>query len=221
MLLLTHADNLLRGRGPFGPDSARLPPAWVLPAIILVFAPVYGAVMGTYAFDSAERLLQVLYSAIKLPLLLAATTALCLPGFFVVTTILGLRDDFAASLRAILAGQAGMAVTLAALAPITRFYYFSIGSYAGAQLFNGLMFAMATLAAQLVTRRGYRVLIARNPYHRVAFVLWAALYVFVGIQMAWTLRPFIGSPGAFPTFFRDEPFTNAYVVIAQILSRVF
>jgi hypothetical protein len=63
--------------------------------------------------------------------------------------------------------------------------------------------------------------VARNPYHRVAFVLWAALYVFVGIQMAWTLRPFIGSPGAFPTFFRDEPFTNAYVVIAELIGRVF
>ena len=30
--------------------------------------------------------------------------------------------------------------------------------------------------------------------------LWIALYAFVGSQMAWTLRPFVGYPGAAFTF---------------------
>lgn len=111
----SHIDSLLRGTGPFAPAARTGPPPRLLPAIILVSAPIYGAVMGTYALDAPERLLQVLYLALKLPLLLTATTLLCLPGFFVLTTILGLRDDLPASVRAILAGQAAMAVALAAL----------------------------------------------------------------------------------------------------------
>jgi hypothetical protein len=30
---------------------------------------------------------------------------------------------------------------------------------------------------------------------RLIFYLWALLYSFVGSQMAWTLRPFMGTPG--------------------------
>ena len=78
---------------------------------------------------------------------------------------------------------------------------------------------LGTLAAQLVMRRLYRPLIVRNARHRALFWTWAAMYVFVGIQMGWSLRPFVGSPGAFPTFFRNEPFTNAYVEVGRIIGR--
>src|SRR5437867_2014150 len=115
-LLLT-ADHLLRGSGRFDPRAFAPPRWWVLPALIILFTPIYGAAMGSYGLDSAHRLLQVLYSAIKMPLLLGATSLLCLPGFFVLTTVLGLRDDLRHSLAAILAGQAAMAIALASLAP--------------------------------------------------------------------------------------------------------
>jgi hypothetical protein len=46
---------------------------------------------------------------------------------------------------------------------------------------------------------------------------WAALYIFVGIQMGWMLRPFIGDPAAPVGFFRPEPFSNAYEVVARLL----
>lgn len=107
------------------------------------------------------------------------------------------------------------------LAPITLFIYFSTADYRAIQLFNGAIFAVASAAAQLVIRRHYRPLIAKDPRHRITLTLWAALYIFTGIQMAWTLRPFIGRPGVYPTFFRDEPFTNAYVVIFDLIARYF
>ena len=46
---------------------------------------------------------------------------------------------------------------------------------------------------------------------------WLIAYTFVGIQMGWMLRPFVGTPGIPVTFFRQEPFTNAYVVIAKLV----
>jgi len=210
--LLESADALLRGRER----------AWswkVLALVIVVFGPVYGAVMGSYAFAGPERLLQVLYSAVKVPMLLLVTTGICLPGFFVISTVAGVRDDFRASFAAILSGQATMSVMLAALAPVTALVYVSGAPYGVALLTNAAMFAVGTGAAQFVMRRDYRVLIARRPRHRALLVFWAVLYAFVGIQLGWTLRPFIGVPGWFPTFLRDEPLTNAYVEVWAIVRR--
>jgi hypothetical protein len=46
---------------------------------------------------------------------------------------------------------------------------------------------------------------------------WLVLYVFVGIQMAWILRLFVGAPGAPVEFFRRESWENAYVVVARLI----
>ena len=61
-------------------------------AIILICGPVYGIAMGSYAFAAGERTLvaqlpQLLYSGIKVPLLLCFTVAISLPSFFVINTL--------------------------------------------------------------------------------------------------------------------------------------
>lgn len=215
--IAANADQLLRATGSFRPAAFAERPWWLVPLLVITFAPVYGAAMGTYAFDSPERTLQVVYSAVKLPLLLAATTALCMPAFLALSTVLGLRDDLRESLQAIFAGQAVMSITLAALAPFTLFFYAGSIGYPAAKVINGAAFAIATLAAQAVIRRYYRELLARNRAHALLLVLWGGLYVFVGIQMGWTLRPFIGQPGTPTTFFREGAFTNAYVEVLRAL----
>jgi hypothetical protein len=216
--LATRADLFLHELlGPWRPAAHEVP--WrLLVATVLVAGPLYGAVMGSYAFHSAERLLMVLYAAIKMPVLIGVTGLLCLPGFFVLTTVLGLRDDFRASLRAILTSQAAMVLVLLSLAPITRFIYISGVVHRDAILANALMFAVAAAAAQVVLWRLYRPLIRRDRRHLATLWSWLLLYAFVGIQMGWMLRPFIGTPDIAVTFFREEPFSNAYVVIFELLT---
>jgi hypothetical protein len=211
-------DQLLRGDGPFAIDSAPQRRTERLVLIILAYGAVYGAVMGTFLLDAPQRYLQILYSATKVPLLLLSTTALCLPGFFVLNTVLGLRDDLRAAIHAILAGQAALSVALAALGPVTHFWYWSEESYRGALLFNAGMFTLATIAGQAAIRRYYRPLIRRNGRHRITLTLWFALYAFVGIQMGWMLRPFVGDPRQPVSFFRAEPFSNAYIVVIRLFS---
>jgi len=215
---LASTDQFLRGAGPFAVERVAARPAWWLPALVIAFAPIYGAMMGSYQVDSLNRLLQVPFAALKLPLLLFGTTALCLPAFFVLNTILGLRDDFKAATQAILAAQAALSIILAALAPITRFWYASFDDYQGAILFNAAMFSIATLGGQVALVREYRPLIRKNPRHALMAVFWLAIYSFVGIQMGWMLRPFIGDPSMPISFFRAEPFSNAYVVIAELIT---
>jgi hypothetical protein len=199
-----------------GPRSYAL--TWKhLAATILIAGPFYGALMGSFAFTSAERLLMVAYAAIKMPLLIGVTSLLCLPGFFVLTTILGLRDALTRSLRAILTSQAALVLVLASLGPITRFAYFCNLTHAQAILANAVMFSIATAAAQVVLWRLYRPLIAEDRRHLAMLWTWVLLYAFVGMQMGWMLRPFVGTPNQPVTFFREEPFSNAYVVIFELI----
>jgi hypothetical protein len=176
----------------------------------------YGFAMGLYG----GRPLQGLYSAIKVPILLVISSALCLPNFFVVNTVLGLRDDFSAALRGVLAAQAAVAVTLASLAPVILFSYATTGDHDTALFLNGLLFAIATVAGQLILNRYYAVLVIRDPRHRIGRIAWTVLYVFVAIQMAWVLRPFVGSPDLPVSFFREDAWSNAYVVVGKIIMTV-
>lgn len=177
---------------------------------------VYGFAMGMFSLDP----LQGLYSAIKVPMFLGVTTLVCLPSMFVLHTILGLREDFGLAYRAVLASQAALTVGLASMTPVLLWLYSSTSDYATAVFSNGVLFAIATVGAQAVTRREYAPLIARNPRHRGMRRAFSWLYVFVAIQLAWVLRPFIGFPGADPQFFRDEAWSNAYVVVADLVWRM-
>jgi hypothetical protein len=176
----------------------------------------YGAVMGCFGGVMGNRLLQVLYSAVKVPLLLLVTSLIALPNFFVLNSLFGLRRDFAEAIRALAATQAGLAVILASMAPFTMFWYASSGDYSAALRFNGMMFAVASFGAQILLRGYYSPLIRRNRRHRLMLWCWLVIYIFVGIQMGWVLRPFIGGPGAPVQFFREGAFSNAYVVVFQL-----
>lgn len=179
----------------------------------------YGAVMGGFGGLSADRAVQVVYSAVKVPILLLATTVLATPSFFVLNTLAGLRADFGTAFRAVLGTQAAVTVVLAALAPYTAVWYLTSADYHEATAFNAGMFAVATVAAQWQLRRRYAALEARNRRHRTLRRVWVVLYAFVGIQMGWVLRPFIGDPARPPTFLRAEAWGNAYVVVLDTLWR--
>jgi len=183
---------------------------------VLVFGTFYGGVMGMYGGVSGARLFQVAYSAIKVPILLIVTFLLSLPSFFVLNTLLGLRNDFSRVLQSLVATQTGLTIILAALAPFTAFWYISGSGYQPAILFNGGMFAVASVSAQWMLRRDYLALIGANPKHRWMLRTWLLIYVFVGIQMGWVLRPFIGDPNQPVQFFREGSWSNAYEFILRM-----
>lgn len=188
---------------------------------LIAFGLLYGAVMGSFRglTGQSQWFLQIVYSAVKVPLLLTITFAISLPNFFVLNSLFGLRRDFGQAIRALVAAQAGLAIILASLAPITLTWYASSANYRQALLFNGLMFAVASFTAQWLVRRYYRPLFARNRRHRWMLWCWLSVYTVVAIQMAWLLRPFIGSPSADVQFLRPEAWDNAYVIVARLVWR--
>jgi hypothetical protein len=219
------ADDVLRQR-PWTTRPTHAGSALIhLVANIIFFGMAYGAVMGCFGGIFGGQMRQVVYSAVKVPLLLLATFLVGFSSFFMLNTLFGLRRDFAEAVRALLATQAGLAIILASLAPFTALWYASSADYSAAVRFNLLMFFVASLGAQWLLRGYYRPLIERNRKHRWMLWTWLVIYGFVGIQMAWGLRPFVGAPGVRVQFFRESAWENAYVeafaVVARLLGSVF
>jgi hypothetical protein len=206
--LVSQAGDLLR------PATPRRPRPRTLVAMVILFGLAYGALMGCfYGEGQWPRGWQAAYSSVKVPLLLLLTFALALPSFYVLNMLVGVAGDFAEALRALLATQATLTVVLASLGPFTILFYASTTNYDAAILFNAVMFGVASLAGQRVMKRCYAPLIARDSRHRTMVRVWIVMYAFVGIQMGWVLRPFIGHTGARTTFFREGAWGNAYVEV--------
>ena len=199
------------------PTIAEIRRAMILATLATAF---YGAVMGSYGRIEGAAGRQIVYSAIKTPLLLGATFALTLPSFVVINSLLGLRKDLPAALSAIVASQAVVAIALASLAPLTMIWYLTVRDYNVAILFNAAVFAAASVAGQRALRVRYASLIEQNPAHRWLLRVWIGVYAFVGIQSGWVMRPFVGKLGMPAEFLRPEKWDNAYVIVGRIIWNV-
>lgn len=106
---------------------------------------------------------------------------------------------------------------------VTQALFYSVPRRKGEQTDVDMapLFGIATFGGQVLLRRYYRALLERDVRHRVLLRFWGILYAFVGIQMGWVLRPFIGDPYKPVVFFREDSWGNAYVVIFQLLRQVF
>ena len=168
--------------------SARRSLVWALAA-----SAVFGATLGAYGHSAA----QVLSSTIKVPLLLLGTTALCFPTFHVLqglraTKVLSLGQSLALHAHALCMSAvvwAGLSIPLFFLVATTQ-------HYALAQALALSVGASGGIVGALRLEYGYRRLCQEKTVARRAIVLvpYVAIYGLVGAQLAWVLRPFIGSP---------------------------
>ena len=114
------------------------------------------------------------------------------------------------------------ALVLAATAPLFAFLAINTSDGYVLTVADGLLFLLAVAAAQIVLRRRYQPLLERNPKHRITLASWAVLYAFFAIQLAWVLRPFLGTEGFAVEFLRDTAFgQNAYVVLVDHIVQLF
>ena len=212
--------SILRGQAPSSEWASSLSINSLIGLIVLCGA-IYGACMGGYSAVGGVRILQSLFSATKVPLLLIITFSLSLPSFFIFNSLNGLRDDFKEVLRSLLAAQAGQMVLLASLAPYVILWNFSVNGHVPTILFNAALFGISAFGGQLMLRRLYERLIAKDDRHRPMLKLWLLTYVFIAVQLSWTLRPFIGDPMRPTSFLRPDAWGNAYIAVFGIVRKLF
>ena len=187
---------------------------------LLALCAVYGAVAGAYAGPT-----QSVSAAIKLPLLFLGTLAICFPGFFVIQVLVGSRLRLSQVLALVLGALSLSAILLAAVVPITAFFLLTGANYYFLTLLHVLIVLGAGLVGMAVLHEGLAFACEkRGVYPKKAMTImkvWAVLFAFVGIQMAWNLQPFVGDRGQpFKLFRHNEGnFYTAVIYSLQKLSR--
>lgn len=179
----------------------------------------YGACMGSFSLwgGGSEGWTQMLFSALKVPMLVVVTLLLSLPGFFVFYALAGLSQDFSGVLRSILVTQSTLGVVLGALSPLLLLWHASSSNYLDGVLVSALLFGVSAVSSLLQLQRSRQGELSMHSRHRKLLWLWGGCYIFIGVQMGWTLRPFIGAPGAEATLFREDGWGNAWEALFSII----
>lgn len=170
----------------------------------VTFFALYGAVMG-----STHSLSQTLSSAAKLPILFLATLLVCVPSLYFFSLLFGSNQSLGQSFAVILTAINVTAVLLLSCAPITLFFLLTTGQsqYQFFKLLNVMIFAVSGLMGIVFLYQGMRVVSYSEKEgagtRKTVLIFWMFVYAFVGSQMAWTIRPFIGAPGTPFELFRQ------------------
>lgn len=183
------------------------------------FLALYGAVMG-----SSHSLLQTLSSAAKLPVLFLATLFICAPSLYFFNLLFGSNQSLGQNLTLILTAITVTSVLLLSLAPITLFFLLTTSDYQFFKLLNVAIFGISGFMGVVFLYQGMKVVSADETEgastRKWILVFWMFVYAFVGSQMAWTLRPFVGSPQYPFELFRQlggNFYTNVMYSIGEIL----
>ena len=185
---------------------------------LVILSAFYGAAAGAYAGP-----LQCVSAAIKLPVLFLGTLAICFPGFFVIQVLVGSRLRLAQVLALILGALALCAIVLAAVVPVALFFLLTGANYYFLELLHVAIVLGAGLVGMVALHEGLAFACEkRGVYPRNAMTImqvWAVLFAFVGVQMAWNLRPFVGDRGEpFQVFRHYEG--NFYTGVVYSLGRL-
>jgi len=190
-------------------------------AINVGFSAFYGFVMGAYQLTAHDGWKQVMSSAVKVPCLFLLTLVICLPALYVVSALLGSSLTLRQLTGILMASLLVTTTLLAAFAPITAFFMLSARQYAFIKLLNVIFFGIAAGAGLAVVASAVKTVGNQElAGYRTLLRFWFVVYAFVGTQMAWILRPFVGYPKLGFALFRNLE-GNFYTDVLKSLAKLF
>jgi hypothetical protein len=162
-------DEILRG------ETTRLPalaegkiavPIGGLSVVILLLGAVYGLCIGSYSLirGGEHASIQLLASAVKVPMLFFLTLLVTLPSLYVFNALIGSCLTASSVLRLLIAGLGVMLAVLSSLGPIVVFFAVSTTSYHFMILLNVIAGTLAgILGLGFLLRTLHRLVIAHQP----------------------------------------------------------
>jgi len=177
-------------------------------ATIAVCMAIVGAALGTYRGG-----VQIAYAAIKLPLVLLGTAALSAPALTAVGVALGRRARFAHDLALVLSSLAFGALLMAACTPLILLGRSIDLDYHRMILATVGMFGVSGIAALRMIAVG---LGGENAVGwRAAFASMCLVFILVGSQLGWSLRPYLVRPRAQNVVFVREVEGSLYDALLE------
>ena len=168
--------------------------------LCLLFAGLtffYGLIMGCYSGFP-----QALSAAFKVPVLFAVSLVICFPAFFLLQYILGSTMKLSHMTAIVLSGFVLTAAIMVSFTPIIIFFVLTGGNYHFLQLLHVAVFTLSGIFGKKTVLDALKFSCERKSVYPqtgvTVFRFWVVILAFVGIQLAWNLRPFVAE--------RDEPF---------------
>jgi hypothetical protein len=158
--------------------------------LICGFAFLYGMVMGSY-----HSFLQSVVTGIKVIVLFISTVLICFPSFFIIQQVLGSKMGFRQMIVIVLSGVLLTATIALSFSPIVIVFQVTGGNYHFLQLLHVAIFIFAgVFGMRLMVDALKYACENKNIYPQIGvavFRIWIVILAFVGIQLAWNLRPFL------------------------------
>jgi hypothetical protein len=167
-----------------------------------LLAFLYGIVMGSY-----HGVAQALAAGVKLSILFALALLICFPALFIIQTILGSKLRLLPMISVILSGFVLAAAVMVSFTPIVIIFLLTGSNYYFLQLLHIAIvaisgaFGMKTVIDALKYACEQRRVYPQTGV--VVFRFWLVILAFVGIQLAWNFRPFLGDRGQPFQLFRE------------------
>ncbi len=186
---------------------------------ILLFSFLYGIIMGSY-----NGVLQSMVTGIKIPCLIFLSLLICFPALYVIQSMIGSTMTIYQMANIIFSGFFVFSTIALSFAPIVIFFMITSDSYSFLKLLHVAIFTFSGIFAVKTIINGLKFSCEKkNIYPKLGmtiFKIWVVILAFVSSQLAWNLRPFVGS--------RDLPFelfrvreSNFYVAVIQSAANLF
>jgi len=183
---------------------------------ILLFSFLYGVIMGSY-----NGFLQSLVTGLKVPSLIFISLLICFPALYVIQYMIGSTMTIFQMANIILSGFIVFTTIALSFAPIVIFFMITSSNYAFLKLLHVAIFTFSGIFTIKTIINGLTFSCEKkNIYPKLGmtiFKIWIVILAFVSSQLAWNLRPFVGS--------RDMPFelfrareSNFYVAVIQSMA---
>lgn len=182
----------------------------------VLFGALYGGVMGLYAGG-----IQILFDAVKIPLLLLIAVYVSLPTFFVLNGILGGELSLRQMAVLFMVCITVMATLLIAFLPVTLFFMLTtpertFATYAFTVLLNVFFFMISGITAVSYLLQGFSRIHGENRRWVPAMIIGSGVLAFVGTQLAWVLRPYFH----LSEVFISPPSGNFYIALFALIARL-
>lgn len=175
-------------------------------AFVCLVSAIYGAVLAGWR---SPRL--AAYVAVKLPILFMGTIGIVAVFNWMTAMVLGAGLSVKSTVFAVFASMTIGCWILLSLVPVALFFLLTGVTYSGTdtelQLAHNsilmthiVILALAGFGGNAALLQGLRKLVKPTCSALNLFWVWLVSFAFVGCQLSWILRPFVGSP-FFPVAF--------------------
>jgi hypothetical protein len=154
---------------------------------IVVGGALCGAAMGSFRGGT-----QIAYAAVKLPMVLLLTAALCAPALAALGHALGRPASLARDLALVVTALAIGTLVLVALVPVLLVARAMELDYHGSIMLTVACCGVAGIAALTVLVVGLRTVSRRDV--GIVALAFTLIFACVGAQVTWTLRPWLVRP---------------------------